>query len=65
VAIRSSVKEVRVAGRNTQGVKLVSLDSGDLVTAVARMVPDDEKDGEAVDGVEGAELEITGELDLG
>ncbi|MCU0617409.1 MAG: DNA gyrase subunit A [Gemmatimonadaceae bacterium] len=44
VAIRSSVKEVRVAGRNTQGVKLVSLDSGDLVTAVARMVPDDEKD---------------------
>jgi len=66
VAIRSSVKEVRVAGRNTQGVKLVSLDSGDLVTAVARMVPDDEKD-EGVDGVEGGEggePEISGELDL-
>jgi DNA gyrase subunit A len=44
VAIRSSVGEVRVAGRNTQGVKLVSLEPGDLVKAVARMVPDDEKD---------------------
>ena len=50
VAIRSSVKEVRVAGRNTQGVKLVSLDGSDVVTAVARMVADDEKDGEDAGG---------------
>ena len=65
VAIRSSVKEVRVAGRNTQGVKLVSLESGDLVTAVARMVPDDDKDemgGDETDG--GDAIGAEGELPL-
>ena len=39
--IRSKVDEVRVTGRNAQGVRLVTLDPGDLVTAVARVVPDD------------------------
>src|SRR3954471_10882024 len=42
VAIRMSVKGIRVAGRNTQGVKLVNLDNDDLVMDVARVVPDDE-----------------------
>jgi DNA gyrase subunit A len=44
--IRSPVSQVRVAGRATQGVKLVDLDGKDRVTAVARVVPDD-KDEEA------------------
>ena len=34
---------IRVAGRNTQGVKLVNLDQDDLVMAVARVVPDDDR----------------------
>ena len=38
---------MRVTGRIAQGVKLVNLDEGDLVTAVARVVPEDE--GEGVD----------------
>src|SRR5206468_1329878 len=42
VAIRMPVKGIRVAGRNTQGVKLVNLDLDDLVMDVARVVPDDE-----------------------
>jgi DNA gyrase subunit A len=42
VIIRSSVSQVRVTGRIAQGVKLVNLDEGDLVTAVARVVPEDE-----------------------
>jgi DNA gyrase subunit A len=42
VAIRMPVKGIRVAGRNTQGVKLVNLDSEDMVMDVARVVPDDE-----------------------
>jgi DNA gyrase subunit A len=50
--IRSSVSQVRVAGRNTQGVRLVNLDGGDMVTAVARVIPEDDKD---VEGVEGAD----------
>jgi DNA gyrase subunit A len=58
--IRSPVSQVRVAGRNTQGVKLVNLDNGDVVTAVARVVPDDDKEDEGdagalgIDGGEGA-----------
>ena len=44
--IRSSVDQVRVTGRNAQGVRLVNPADGDLVTAVARVVPDDtETDG--------------------
>ena len=50
--IRSSVSQVRVAGRNTQGVKLVNLDSGDIVTAVARVIPEDDKDVEGGNGTE-------------
>jgi DNA gyrase subunit A len=47
VAIRMPVKGIRVAGRNTQGVKLVNLDSEDFVMDVARVVPDDEADASA------------------
>jgi DNA gyrase subunit A len=45
VIIRSSVSQVRVTGRIAQGVKLVNLDEGDLVTAVARVVPEDDEEG--------------------
>ena len=50
IVIRMPVKGIRVAGRNTQGVKLVNLDQNDLVMAVARVVPDDEEEGEDVEG---------------
>jgi DNA gyrase subunit A len=58
VAIRMPVKGIRVAGRNTQGVKLVDLDGGDLVMDVARVVPEDESEGEGSEepaGVSGGE----------
>jgi len=42
IAIRMPVKGIRVAGRNTQGVKLVNLESNDFVMDVARVVPDDD-----------------------
>jgi DNA gyrase subunit A len=44
ILIRMPVKGIRVAGRNTQGVKLVNLDDKDLVMAVARVVPEDESE---------------------
>jgi DNA gyrase subunit A len=44
VAIRMPVKGIRVAGRNTQGVKLVNLEPNDLVMDVARVVPEDESE---------------------
>jgi DNA gyrase subunit A len=43
VVIRMPVKGIRVSGRNTQGVRLVNLDNGDLVIDVARVVPDDDR----------------------
>jgi DNA gyrase subunit A len=49
VVIRMPVKGIRVSGRNTQGVRLVNLDNGDLVIDVARVVPDDDRP----EGVEG------------
>jgi DNA gyrase subunit A len=50
--IRSPVSQVRVAGRATQGVRLVNLDGSDIVTAVARVIPEDDKDVEGTNGDE-------------
>ncbi|MDP2940452.1 MAG: DNA gyrase subunit A [Candidatus Omnitrophota bacterium] len=36
--VRCSVKDIRKTGRNTQGVKLISLDKGDAVSGVAKVV---------------------------
>lgn len=47
--IRSPVSQVRVAGRNTQGVRLVNLDAGDHVMDVARVIPEDDDNGDAGD----------------
>ncbi len=70
ISIRSSMANMRVVGRNTQGVKMVALDEGDLVTAVARVVPDDDKEdgtdageGDNGEGPGGAPAP-DGELDL-
>jgi DNA gyrase subunit A len=38
IANRQGVKQIKVIGRNTQGVRLINLDKGDLVTDVARVV---------------------------
>jgi DNA gyrase subunit A len=37
--IRISVKEIAQLGRNTQGVRLIRLDEGDSVAAVAKVPP--------------------------
>ena len=44
IAIRSKVSEIRITGRAAQGVKLVTLDEHDVVSAVARVIPDDKDD---------------------
>lgn len=44
IAIRMSVLDIRQAGRNTQGVKLIRLNSSDEITSVTRILKDpDEK----------------------
>jgi DNA gyrase subunit A len=42
IIIRQPVKQIKVIGRNTQGVKLINLDSGDKVVDVARVVKSEE-----------------------
>jgi DNA gyrase subunit A len=56
IAIRSKVSEIRVTGRVAQGVKLVALDDQDVVSAVARVIPEEDgKDDGREEGGEGTE----------
>ena len=55
MVIRMPVKGIRVSGRNTQGVRLVNLEDTDCVNDVARVVPDDEEEGEGALEPVGAE----------
>ena len=49
-SIRIRVSDVRETGRNAQGVKLVTLNKGEKLQAVARVMPDDESDEESEEG---------------
>lgn len=44
MVIRQSVKEIRVMGRNTQGVRLIRLSDEDEIADIARVVPEEEGD---------------------
>jgi DNA gyrase subunit A len=42
--VRTFVKDIREAGRNTQGVKLIELESGDKLQAIAPVIGEDKED---------------------
>ncbi|MDR3400863.1 MAG: DNA gyrase subunit A [Chthoniobacter sp.] len=42
--VRTSVKDIREAGRNTMGVKLVNLDAGDKLQAIAPVISEEKED---------------------
>ena len=42
MVIRQSVKELRVMGRNTQGVRLIRLNEDDSIADIARVISEDE-----------------------
>ena len=44
--VRTPVNNIREAGRNTQGVKLINLNTGDKLTAIARVVSEGDEPGE-------------------
>jgi DNA gyrase subunit A len=50
--VRTSVKDVRETGRNTQGVKLINLDTNDKLQAIAPVISEEKEDA----GEAGAEL---------
>jgi len=52
--IRMQVDEIRVIGRNTQGVRLIEMESGERVAAVARLAERDD-DGEGPEVVAGGD----------
>ncbi len=58
IIIRCPVEGIRVSGRNTQGVKLMNLDTDDVITDVARVKKEDDEDDEV-----GELAEIEGEAE--
>jgi DNA gyrase subunit A len=62
VIIRSSVAQIRVTGRIAQGVRLVHLDEGDVLTAVARVIPEDDSESNGDDSATpDGEVEVAAE----
>jgi DNA gyrase subunit A len=41
MVIRQSVKDIRVMGRNTQGVRVIRLNEGDQIADIAKVVPEE------------------------
>jgi len=65
VTIRTHVKNIRAAGRATQGVKLINLDEGDEIAAVAKIAEQEEEADEIVDEtsvIEGDTIEASSEI---
>jgi DNA gyrase subunit A len=56
ITIRLSVKDLRVLGRVTQGVRLINIDAKDSIASIAKVDYVEEIEEELVDGIEGAEL---------
>ncbi len=45
MVIRQSVKDIRVMGRNTQGVRVIRLNEKDSIADIAKVVPEEESEG--------------------
>jgi DNA gyrase subunit A len=43
MVIRQSIKDIRVMGRNTVGVRLIRLKEGDSIADIAKILPDDDE----------------------
>ena len=43
MVIRQDATEIRLSGRNTQGVRLIRLDEGDRIADIAVVTPEDEE----------------------
>ena len=58
ITIRTSVDQIRLAGRATQGVKIINLREGDTIASVMAVPKSEEKDEELTDApqTEGAEV---------
>ena len=41
ILIRTKVKDIRVSGRSTQGVKIINLEKNDRLSTIARIIPEE------------------------
>jgi len=41
ILIRTKIKDIRASGRSTQGVRIISLDKGDKLSTIARIIPEE------------------------
>ena len=55
ITIRLSVKDLRVLGRVTQGVRLINIDAKDSIASIAKVDYVEEVEEEIVEGIEGEE----------
>jgi DNA gyrase subunit A len=62
VAIRLEVEKMRVMGRATQGVRLITLKSNDYIAAVAKVNKDDEEESELIEGEENTTNESSNDM---
>ncbi|MCQ9633695.1 DNA gyrase subunit A [Chryseobacterium sp. WG14] len=56
VAIRMGMDEMRIMGRNTQGVKVINLKKNDEIAAIAKVEMDKDVEEEIEEGTEGVEI---------
>ena len=56
VAIRMGMDEMRVMGRNTQGVKLINLKKNDEIAAIAKVAMDKDVEEDSEENEEGTEI---------
>ena len=54
--VRTGCKDIRLCGRNTQGVKLINLNAGDKLVAIARVISEQQE--ELAEGVDQARLDL-------
>jgi len=60
IAIRMAVKDLRVMGRATQGVKLINIKEGDSIAAVAKVIHEQEDENQEI--IEDAENNTSSEV---
>jgi DNA gyrase subunit A len=41
ILIRTKVKDIRISGRSTQGVRIINLEKGDKLSSIARIIPEE------------------------
>ncbi|MBQ5931343.1 MAG: hypothetical protein IIX00_03700, partial [Tidjanibacter sp.] len=61
ITIRTAVSDIRVAGRATQGVKIINLREGDSIASVMAVPKNEEEEAinQGAEGAEGAEVVAT------